>query len=84
MTEDIRTSIRQLISKAKAMIPPDNLPDLPPGKYTGSAPDWYPFERHVGAIGEEIRQLILQKKSLRKVDRLRLRYINQKTIKKRS
>ena len=55
MDEDIRKSILQLIAKAKALIPPDNLPDLPPRKFTGGAPDWHPFEHHVWAIVSHLK-----------------------------
>lgn len=58
--------ILKLVSKAVKSIPHEWMPDLPPGKYTGGAPEWHGFEHAIWTLGEEVRQYILKSKSLRK------------------
>ena len=70
MTEDIRLRIKTLVADAEAAVPSTPKPDLPPGQYTQGAPEWHSFEHTIWAIGEDIRQLLLKKKSLRNDDDL--------------
>jgi hypothetical protein len=66
MTENLQTRIEQLVAKAEALIPSIPIPDLLPSELSSGQPDWHRFEHSVWRIGEDIRQLILTKKSLRK------------------
>ena len=56
----------ELIAQAEAAIPSELLPDLPPGLYTSGAPELYPWEHQIWRHGEAVRQILSQKKSLRK------------------
>ena len=52
-----------LLTRAEALIPEENLPDLP---YMDLAPDvhgWYEFEHKLWGIGEEIRQFLSENKN---------------------
>ena len=66
MMNDTRIKIVELLTKAEATIPRELMSDLPHGKYTSGAPEWYSFEHSIWAIGEDIRQLLLKSQSLRK------------------
>lgn len=63
---ETRKHILELVAKAEAAIPSEVLPDLPPGPYTSGASDWHGFEHQIWRLGEEIRQLLVESKSLRK------------------
>ena len=55
--------IDNLLTRAEALIPAENLPDLP---FTDLAPDvhdWYEFEHKLWDIGEEIRQFLSENKN---------------------
>lgn len=63
---DALDKIRDLLDKASEEIPDEVKPDLPPGEYTSGAPKWYGFEHRIWAYGEDIRQVLLTSKALRK------------------
>ena len=75
MPEDIRARIKTLVADAEAAIPSTLMPDLPPGQYTQGAPEWHSFEHTIWAIGEDIRQLLQKKKSLRNDDDLQSAFV---------
>lgn len=57
--EQFDNGLNELLSIAEALIPDENLPDLP---FMESAPDvhdWYGFEHELWEKGEEIRQHII-------------------------
>jgi hypothetical protein len=57
------SDLNNLLTRAEALIPEENLPDLP---YIDLAPDvhdWYEFEHKIWEIGEEIRQFLSENKN---------------------
>jgi hypothetical protein len=64
-TKELRQRILELVRIAEALIPLENLPELPPGPLTSGQPDFYPFEIQIWDIGESIRQLINEQPKLR-------------------
>ena len=70
MPDNLREQILDLLTQAEAAIPNELLPDLPPGQHTSGQPEFHPFEHSIWQNGEEIRQLLLQKTSLRNDEEL--------------
>ena len=57
------SELNNFLTRAEALIPKENLPDLP---YTDLAPDvhdWYEFEHKIWEIGEEMRQFLSENKN---------------------
>ena len=52
-----------LLTRAEALIPEENLPDLPYMDLAPDVHDWYEFEHKLWEIGEEIRQFISENKN---------------------
>lgn len=63
---ETRQKIIELLTKSEAAIPIEQKPDLPQGKNTSGAPEWYRFEHAIWAFGGDIRRLFLKSKFLRK------------------
>lgn len=61
-----RAKIIELLERANRAVPTDNKPNLPPGKNTQGEPEWYVFENNIWMIGEEIRKILIESKSLRR------------------
>ena len=55
--------IDNLLNRAEALIPEENLPDLPYMDLAPDVHDWYEFEHKLWEIGEEIRQFISENKN---------------------
>jgi hypothetical protein len=64
--KEIREEILKLVAKVEASIPSELLPDLPPSPNTMDAPMWYRFENYIWMRGEDIRQLLIENKTLRR------------------
>ena len=62
---EVRQRVLEMVRLAEASLPPENLPELPPGRFTQGEPDWYPFEGEIWRIGESIRQLMNEQPKLR-------------------
>ncbi len=57
------SELNNFLTRAEALIPEDNLPDLP---FMDLAPDvhnWYEFEHKIWEVGEEIRQFLYKNKN---------------------
>ncbi len=52
-----------LLTSAEALIPEDNLPDLPFMDLAPDIHDWYKFEHELWEIGENIRQFLSENKN---------------------
>ncbi len=52
-----------LLGRAEALIPEENLPDLPFMDLAPDVHDWYEFEHKIWEIGEEIRQFLSENKN---------------------
>ena len=63
---ETKHKIIELLAKAEKAITSELKPDLPPGQYTSGSPEWHDFEHVIWALGEDIRQLFINNKSLRK------------------
>jgi hypothetical protein len=63
---ETRNKIIELVAIAEAAIPSELLPDLPPSQQIKEVPEWHAFEHQIWKRGEDIRQLLAEKKSLRK------------------
>ena len=57
------SDINNLLTRAEALIPEENLPDLPYMDLAPDVHDWYEFEHKLWEIGEEIRQFISENKN---------------------
>ena len=64
--DQAKTDIRSLTTHAYTLIPATLPPNLPEIEGIAGVPDWHDYERQVWALGEQIRQHLLQHKSLRK------------------
>ena len=53
----------RLLSKAEALIPEENLPDLPFMELAPDVHDWYMFEHELWEVGEDTRQFLLENKN---------------------
>lgn len=53
----------RLLSKAEALIPEENLSDLPFMELAPDVHDWYMFEHELWEVGEDIRQFLLENKN---------------------
>ncbi len=65
-----KEKILELIKKAENLIPTKMEKDLEPLDGFPNVPSWHKYETDIWEIGEEIRQLIFKKKSLRKDDEI--------------
>jgi hypothetical protein len=65
-TLEALADIRAACQKARALAPTDYPPDLPAKPELLGAPDWYPFEHTVWALGEDVRQALTRAPSLRR------------------
>lgn len=63
---ETRDQILALLTKAEEAIPSTLQPDLPPGENPSGSPEWHSFEHLIWALGEDIRQLFIKNRSLRK------------------
>jgi len=61
-----KDKIINLLSKAKDLTPGELEKDLEPIEGFPDVPNWHDYENKIWAIGENIRQIIFSKKSLRK------------------
>ncbi len=52
-----------LLTRAEALIPEENLPDLPFMDLAPDVHDWYMFEHELWEVGEDIRQFLLENKN---------------------
>ena len=57
------SDLNNLLTRAEALIPEENLPDLPYMDLAPDVHDWYEFEHKLWEIGEEIRQFISENKN---------------------
>jgi len=64
-TGDVRREIEGLVKSARRLLPETLLDALPPDETLGGVPAWRDFEHRVWAIGERIRQLLLNAPRLR-------------------
>ncbi len=60
-----KEAVKQHVREALIHIPDARPNDLPPTKPNPGVPDWHGFEHELWRLGEEVRQLINQKTSLR-------------------
>ena len=57
------SDLNNLLTRAEALIPEENLPDLPYMDLAPDVHDWYEFEHRLWEIGEEIRQFLSENKN---------------------
>ena len=57
------SDLNNLLTRAEALIPKENLPDLPYMDLAPDVHDWYEFEHRLWEIGEEIRQFLSENKN---------------------
>lgn len=57
--DEFNAQINKLLLSAEALIPKENLPDLPYMEQAPKVHNWYDFEHELWGIGEDIRQLIV-------------------------
>jgi hypothetical protein len=62
---DARNQIQELLRGTAAATPLSEEPDLPPGKLTQGAPEWYPFEYAIWELGDRVRRVLDQCTKLR-------------------
>lgn len=74
MTASILEQVEEIAAAAEEAIPARLMPDLQPGKYSSDQPEFYRFEHEIWHLGERIRQLLLEKVSLRKDETLQKRF----------
>ena len=55
--------IDNLLNRAEALIPEENLPDLPYMDLAPDVHDWYEFEHKLWDVGEEIRHFLSENKN---------------------
>ncbi len=63
---ETRYQILALVTMAEEAIPSTLQRDLPPGENTSGSSEWHSFEHSIWALGENIRQLYIKNKFLRK------------------
>ncbi len=57
------SELNNFLTRAEALIPKENLPDLPYMDLAPDVHDWYEFEHRLWEIGEEIRQFLSENKN---------------------
>ena len=57
------SELNNFLTRAEALIPKENLPDLPYMDLAPDVHDWYEFEHKLWEIGEEIRQFISENRN---------------------
>ena len=57
------SELNNFLTRAEALIPKGNLPDLPYMDLAPDVHDWYEFEHRLWEIGEEIRQFLSENKN---------------------
>lgn len=80
--KEFDNELNQLLTSAEALIPEENLPDLP---FMDSEPDihdWYKFESELWGVGEKIRQFLLENKN--KLNRSQIERIVEICLDKRA
>lgn len=73
----LETKLRILrkVKEAGGLIPDVYIPNLPPTELTKDVPDWHDFEHKIWMLGEEIRLLLVSKKSLRRDKNLQSEFV---------
>ena len=61
--EAFDSELNNFLTRAEALIPKENLPDLPYMDLAPDVHDWYEFEHRLWEIGEEIRQFLSENKN---------------------
>ena len=61
--EAFDSELNNFLTRAEALIPKENLPDLPYMDLAPDVHDWYDFEHKLWEIGEEIRQFLSENKN---------------------
>ena len=57
------SELNNFLTRAEALVPKENLPDLPYMDLAPDVHDWYDFEHKLWEIGEEIRQFLSENKN---------------------
>ena len=57
------SELNNFLTRAEALIPKENLPDLPYMDLAPGVHDWYEFEHRLWEIGEEIRHFLSENKN---------------------
>ncbi|MEE1185793.1 MAG: hypothetical protein UHN02_00190 [Acutalibacteraceae bacterium] len=80
--KDFDNELNNLLTSAEALIPEDNLPDLPFMDLAPDVHDWYKFESELWGVGENIRQFLLENKN--KLNRSQIERIVEICLDKRA
>lgn len=80
--KDFDNELNNLLTSAEALIPKENLPDLPFMDLVPDVRDWYKFESELWGVGENIRQFLLENKN--KLNRSQIERIVEICLDKRA
>ena len=80
--KDFDNVLNNLLTSAEALIPKENLPDLPFMDLVPDVHDWYKFESELWGVGENIRQFLLENKN--KLNRSQIERIVEICLDKRA
>lgn len=80
--KDFDNELNNLLTSAEALIPKENLPDLPFMDLVPDVRDWYKFESELWDVGENIRQFLLENKN--KLNRSQIERIVEICLDKRA
>ncbi|MGN1161469.1 MAG: hypothetical protein ACI4SX_04390 [Candidatus Fimenecus sp.] len=80
--KDFDNELNNLLTSAEALIPKENLPDLPFMDLVPDVHDWYKFESELWGVGENIRQFLLENKN--KLNRSQIERIVEICLDKRA
>lgn len=64
--EEAKEKIKDIVGKTVKLIPPTYEKNLPPMKQFIDVPEWHDYEYKIWSNGEQIRQILLEHKNLRK------------------
>lgn len=64
--EEAKERIKDIVGKTVKLIPPTYEKNLPPMKQFIDVPEWHDYEYKIWNNGEQIRQILLEHKNLRK------------------